>query len=547
MNTSELSECESSPSIRVHKRETKHRIFVNRSLQLDKIKFFGFDMDYTLAQYKSPQYEELAFNIIKSRLIKLGYPPKTSDFVYDPSFPLRGLWFDRLYGTLLKMDQFGNILSCLRGFNFIQREELRSMYPNKFVKYDEKRIEIMNTLFSLPETYILSCIIHMFVNDPDYTKVEHGVKKGSLYMSYASIYEDVRTACDWMHRGELKQRTLANISEYVERDPRLCTLLDRLRVNGAKVFLLTNSDFEYSHAIMSYILGDPRPDGTIRKWTSYFDYIVTDARKPAFFQEGTILRVVCQDTGQPSIGHHMGPLETGQIYSGGSCEVFSNLIGARGKDVLYVGDHVYGDILKSKKTVGWRTYLIIPELANEIYVWKKKKSLFDELQKIDNNLETVYRDLNISSNIRPDVGDLQRKIRAIAQQMEESYGALGSIFRNGSRHTFFSSQVLRYADLYSFSCINLIYYPLCYMFRAPAMLMPHESTVSHGDSPKDSFSDLDALPCGLRRRTRNEITPLSPVLYVNLMKNRMTHLIPIKVIELHQFLFFPNYSIILIK
>ncbi|VDP85665.1 unnamed protein product [Schistosoma mattheei] len=78
----------------------------------------------------------------------------------------------------------------------------------------------------------------------------------------------------------------------------------------------------------------------------------------------------------------------------GSCEVFSHLIGARGKDVLYVGDHVYGDILKSKKTVGWRTYLIIPELANEIYVWKKKKSLFDELQKIDNNLETIYRLVN---------------------------------------------------------------------------------------------------------------------------------------------------------
>ena len=25
------------------------RVFVNRSLSLDKIKFFGFDMDYTLA------------------------------------------------------------------------------------------------------------------------------------------------------------------------------------------------------------------------------------------------------------------------------------------------------------------------------------------------------------------------------------------------------------------------------------------------------------------------------------------------------------------
>lgn len=488
---------------RSYKRETKHRIFVNRSLQLDKIKFFGFDMDYTLAQYKSPQYESLAFDIIKTRLVELGYPSELASATYEPSFPLRGLWFDRTYGTLLKIDQFGNILSCLRGLRLIQREELRAMYPNKFVKYDEKRIEIMNTLFTLPETFMLSCIIHMLLNDPQYVEVEKGVKKGSLYMSYASIYEDIRAACDWMHAGELKRRTLANIGLYVEQDVRLCSLLDRLRGNGAKVFLLTNSDFEYSNAIMSYILELPRPDGTIRKWTSYFDYIVTDARKPLFFQEGTILRVVSQETGQPSIGHHMGPLETGQIYSGGSCEVFSHLIGARGKDVLYVGDHVYGDILKSKKTVGWRTYLIIPELANEIYVWKKKKKLFDRLQQVDNELEKVYKDLNISSDVRPDVGDLQRKIRSLAQEMEESYGLLGSIFRNGSRHTFFSSQVIRYADLYSFSCINLMYYPMCYMFRAPAMLMPHESTVSHEDSPKDSFTDLDSTPSGLIRGTKS--------------------------------------------
>ena len=27
-----------------HKREPSHRVFVNRSLQLSKIKFFGFDM-----------------------------------------------------------------------------------------------------------------------------------------------------------------------------------------------------------------------------------------------------------------------------------------------------------------------------------------------------------------------------------------------------------------------------------------------------------------------------------------------------------------------
>ena len=34
--------------------------------------------------------------------------------------------------------------------------------------------------------------------------------------------------------------------------------------------------------------------------------------------------------------------------------------------VLYLGDHIYGDILRSKKTLGWRTMLIVPELASEL-------------------------------------------------------------------------------------------------------------------------------------------------------------------------------------
>ena len=34
-----------------------YRVFVNRSLHLEKIKFYGFDMDYTLAEYKSPDLE----------------------------------------------------------------------------------------------------------------------------------------------------------------------------------------------------------------------------------------------------------------------------------------------------------------------------------------------------------------------------------------------------------------------------------------------------------------------------------------------------------
>ena len=46
----------------------------------------------------------------------------------------------------------------------------------------------------------------------------------------------------------------------------------------------------------------------------------------------------------------------------------------------------------------------------------------------------------------------------------------------------------RYADLYAASILNLIYYPFCYMFRSPAMLMPHESTVAHDKSLLPSYT-----------------------------------------------------------
>lgn len=49
-----------------------------------------------------------------------------------------------------------------------------------------------------------------------------------------------------------------------------------------------------------------------------------------------------------------------------------DLLGVKGKDILYIGDHIFGDILKSKKRQGWRTFLVVPELAKELQVWTEK-------------------------------------------------------------------------------------------------------------------------------------------------------------------------------
>ena len=41
----------------------------------------------------------------------------------------------------------------------------------------------------------------------------------------------------------------------------------------------------------------------------------------------------------------------------------------------------------------------------------------------------------------------------------------------------FATQTMRFGDLYASSFINLFYYPLNYLFRAPHILMPHETCV----------------------------------------------------------------------
>lgn len=63
---------------------------------------------------------------------------------------------------------------------------------------------------------------------------------------------------------------------------------------------------------MTYLMDFPhgaKQDEPHRHWTTYFDIIVVDARKPLFFGEGTILRQVDSTTGALRVGTHMGPLE----------------------------------------------------------------------------------------------------------------------------------------------------------------------------------------------------------------------------------------------
>jgi len=50
---------------------------------------------------------------------------------------------------------------------FTIRSEVYELYPNKFLALDESRTYVLNTLFNLPETYLLACLIDFFTNSKD--------------------------------------------------------------------------------------------------------------------------------------------------------------------------------------------------------------------------------------------------------------------------------------------------------------------------------------------------------------------------------------------
>ncbi|KAK2497634.1 hypothetical protein MC885_012613 [Smutsia gigantea] len=503
------------------------RIFVNRSLALGKIRCFGFDMDYTLAAYKSPAYEALAFGLLLEHLVSIGYPHEILRYTYDPTFPTRGLVFDALYGNLLKVDTHGNVLLAAHGFTFLSEAEVWRFYPSKFIQRDDlQRFHILNTLFDLPgkmgvwggvlrspaltwgqwltslstpETYLYACLVDFFSGCSRYTNCDTGYQHGNLFMSFRSLFQDVTDAMDNIHQsGCLKEKTLQDLEKYLEKDARIPILLGRMKEVG-KVFLATNSSYGYTHAIMTYLfgVGERRPPDEhvcpvlpvaapqAGPWKSYFDLIVVDTQKPRFFAEGTVLRQVNTDSGNLRVGTYTGPHQHCAVYSGGSSDLVCELLGARGKDILYIGDHIFGDILKSKKQQGWRTCLVVPELSWELRVWALEKERMEELKRLDTHLADLYhffgaRHMDGSSCGQQDIDSTKREIQRVTRELDQCYSATGSLFRCGSRQTLFSSQLMRYADLYTATYLNFLYCPLSSLYRAAPELMPHEAVVERG-------------------------------------------------------------------
>ena len=314
---------------------------------------------------------------------------------------------------------------------------------------------------------------------------------------------------------------------YIHRDDALIPMLQALRASGKKVFLLTNSLWDFTNVVMNYLVEGLEGEAKTADWTELFDAVVTGSCKPGFFENerAAIFEVDVgtstlrnTDDGAPmaSIGASAAAStaddalrfnDSGvKVYQGGSYKHLHSMLGvSTGNQVLYVGDHIYGDILRSKKTLGWRTMLVVPELAHEMeclerseaagstirlrHLRQRRDQMADALQLAEwrqsqDGLSMASEEVHGSDTeeARATYETLLVKAEEAKQEhrleMRALHGSFhrvwGQMMKAGNQNSRFAHQLERYACLYTSHARNLVAYSPAKTYRGLSDSMPHD-------------------------------------------------------------------------
>lgn len=477
----------------MQKLENNQKIYVNRSLNMESIRSIGFDMDHTLALYHREEFESLAFRETLKKFIEAGYPKELEKLSFNPKFVIRGLLVDRERGNLLKVDGHKYVKVAYHGHRKLEKHERHLLYNAKGYKADG--FLSIDTFFALSEVQLFTEIVDYMQHHP-----------GSIKKSYRAVYDDLREFIDLSHKdGSIKTQVLQNLPRYIRKEGDLASTLVKLINGGKQLFLLTNSDWSYTNAVMSYLLNDGHED--FSDWQDFFNYVFVGSGKPNFFTGTNPFFQVMPDG---LLKPHYGPIQNGKVFHGGNARLFELLTQQRGDQILYIGDHIYGDIMRSKELFNWRTLLVVEELEEEFDKIKELEphmdAIVDQIEEEEKLVEKYqYTTSELSSLKRKqrkkkkkpgqkgllenEIQSLETSIQKIEIELKQKHNEIMDLIeqREGQFHPIwgelmytslkksrFARQIEGYACLYTTRVINLRFYSPNQNFRSVRDKMPHD-------------------------------------------------------------------------
>jgi 5'-nucleotidase len=461
------------------------RVYANRTLNLRSIRAVGCDMDYTLIHYRHELWESRAYEHVCKRLAAQGWP--IAGLAFDPAFATRGLIIDLELGNVVKATRFGYVTRACHGTRELSHETQRAAYARVLIDLSERRWVFLNTLFSLSE----SCLFAQLVD-----RMDAGETPQKL--SYRELYAQVQSSVNLAHtEGALKAEIVRDPDRFVVRDAELpLTLLD-WKHSGKALMLITNSEWLYTRAMMSYAFDPHLPKS--KTWRDLFELVVVDARKPSFFTDSYPLLELVDEQGllRPIVGK----LRSGGIYYGGNARLLEDHLGLAGEAILYIGDHVYADVHVTKDVLRWRTALIVSELEQEILdaaAFAPERARLQALMANKSELEQEYSQLRLSlqrmaagyappahddalyarerlATVRGRLTELDGRVAELAKRASElGNPRWGPLLKAGNDKSRMARQLERYADVYTSRVSNFAHYtPFAYL-RPPAGTLPHD-------------------------------------------------------------------------
>ena len=471
----------------------ERRIFCNRNLRLGSISWVGFDMDYTLAIYNQRAIDDLSIRATVEKLIQRGYPESIRSIPYRLDFPVRGLLIDKRYGNVLKMNRYKAVTRGYHGFRALPPEEIHRLYYARKIRPATPRYHWIDTLYALSEAALYAALID-------------AMEERGEAIDFGRLFSDIRDSIDEAHRdGTILGRVAEDFPLFVERDPDLAATLHKFRSAGKRLFLLTNSRWPYTDAMMTFLLGNAMVE--YGHWRNYFDVVIVGATKPAFFQED---RPLLEHDGNGTIPAVL-PLDRNKVYEGGNLRDLEHALRIASDEVLYVGDHIYGDILRSKKDSTWRTAMIIQELEGEVSAhdscredFARSAALAEERDKLEDELrffQAQFKELGRRADhareteiamareldgerlrakrsidrVRGGLRLVDAELRAIEERTAHRFHPFwGSLLKDENEESSFGAQVEEYACVYTSRVSNFLFYSPQQYFRSARDEMAHE-------------------------------------------------------------------------
>ena len=406
---------------KIHRQDT---VFCNRALNMNNVHAVGFDMDHTLVVYKVDALESLSYSTLCEHLIQyMNYPKHIAHTPFDPQAIIKGLFIDIERGNFLKLDRHKYVKMAYHGSRSMDTPARQSVYQSQ-LNYFERDFAYIETSFAFSSAFLFSVCVDL-------------KEDGKISKSFPQIYADIKQASHDIHNypTQVLMKKVAEEPEfYIKKDPFLKEHIKHMKACGKKNFLVTNNSWTMTNTFMPYIW-----DG--EDWLKDFEVVITEAEKPNFFHSQN-----------PCIPHqNVTTKHKSKVFTKGSVTFLNQLLGLTHQEsnVLYIGDHVYGDVLCSKKELGWRTMMIIEELTQDL---KCQSHAMQHKHQCDTKLKNKFwKAYHSKSNPK-----------------------WGSFLKSGSQNSYFAYQIQKYACLYAASVSHLRHYPMTYIFRGARDLLPHD-------------------------------------------------------------------------